>query len=164
MRFKPPEPNVAEIDMTPLIDIVFQLIAFFMVVTNFEQTQADERVILPKDQLAVPPATARENELVINIGFDRYPPKHPRAGEKEDPEPWVYYNDQKIRVEDFEPQLVSECQIFQDQQKDINNITLVIRADAEVPMGKVQKIIELAQKKTVGFVKFAIKARQETPD
>ena len=52
--------------MTPMIDIVFQLIAFFMIVTNFEQTQADERVKLPADELARPPIAPREQELVIN--------------------------------------------------------------------------------------------------
>ena len=54
MKINKVEPAVPEVDMTPMIDIVFQLIAFFMVITNFEQTQADERVKLPEDQLARP--------------------------------------------------------------------------------------------------------------
>lgn len=159
MKFKEPESNIPDIDMTPMIDIVFQLIAFFMVITNFEQTQADERVILAKDQMAIPPTAPREDQLVLNIGFDRN-----LKGEKTDPEPWVFYPGNPVRVEALEPILVSERQIYEDQQKDIKNITLVIRADAEVPMGKIQKVIEISQKKTVGFVKFAIKAQQETPD
>ena len=73
MKFQKTEPAVAEVDMTPMIDIVFQLIAFFMVISNFEQTQADERVKLPADQLARPAKTKRDNELVLNIGFDRNP-------------------------------------------------------------------------------------------
>ena len=50
-----------EVDMTPMIDVVFQLLAFFMVITNFEQTQADERVKLPRDQLAKPPKVKVEH-------------------------------------------------------------------------------------------------------
>lgn len=41
MKFKPA--NVTEIDMTPMIDIVFQLRTFFMVITNFDQNQADKK-------------------------------------------------------------------------------------------------------------------------
>ena len=33
-----------DIDMTPMIDIVFQLITFFMVVINFDAADTDERV------------------------------------------------------------------------------------------------------------------------
>lgn len=56
MRIKRAASSVVEADMTPMIDMTFQLIAFFMIVTNFEQTQADERVKLPADQLARPAA------------------------------------------------------------------------------------------------------------
>ena len=38
-----------EPDMTPMIDIVFQLLTFFMIAINFENTKADERVKLPKE-------------------------------------------------------------------------------------------------------------------
>ena len=55
MKIAKVDPAQAEVDMTPMIDIVFQLIAFFMVITNFENVRADERVKLPKDQLAKPP-------------------------------------------------------------------------------------------------------------
>jgi len=55
MRIAGKKPEIADVDMTPMIDIVFQLIAFFMVVTNFANTKADERVKLPKDELARPP-------------------------------------------------------------------------------------------------------------
>ena len=71
MKIKTPKADVPEVDMTPMIDIVFQLIAFFMVITNFEQTQADERVKLPKNELAKPPEVKRENLLTLNVGYDR---------------------------------------------------------------------------------------------
>ena len=55
MKISTKHTEETNVDMTPMIDIVFQLIAFFMVITNFEQTQADERVKLPRDALAKPP-------------------------------------------------------------------------------------------------------------
>ena len=37
----------AEPDLTPLLDIVFQLITFFMLVINFSNDNYDQRVRLP---------------------------------------------------------------------------------------------------------------------
>jgi len=71
MKIKQANTSVPEIDMTPMIDIVFQLITFFMVINNFDQNEADERVTLPRDQLAKPPAVQRKNSFTLNFGFDR---------------------------------------------------------------------------------------------
>ena len=45
----------AEGDLTPMIDMTFQLIAFFMVLINFTEAEADQRVKLPESELAKPP-------------------------------------------------------------------------------------------------------------
>ena len=71
MKFKPADVSPPDLDMTPMIDIVFQLITFFMVINKFDQAEADERVTLPKDQLAVPPAVQRKNSLLLNFGYVR---------------------------------------------------------------------------------------------
>jgi len=91
MRIRHLKPSVAETDMTPMIDMTFQLIAFFMIVTNFEQTQADERVRLPADELAVPPDQPRENALVVNVGFLR-----DENSRKLDPEPYIFPGGQEM--------------------------------------------------------------------
>jgi biopolymer transport protein ExbD len=155
MRFKKAESSQVDVDMTPMIDIVFQLIAFFMVITNFEQTQADERVILAKDQLAMPPKVKRQKELTINIGFERN-----KDGEKIDPEPFIFWPGEPMRIGGLEPKLRLEAQIFKDEGTDIKEVTVVIRADAEAPTGIIQEVIKMAQKEGIGFEKFAIKARQ----
>lgn len=159
MRFKKAPASNVDVDMTPMIDIVFQLIAFFMVITNFEQTQADERVILPKDSLAVPPQVKREHELVLNVGFLR-----DKDGNKIDPEPFVFYTGENTRVGDFESKLRTEAQLYKDKQINVKDVTVVIRADAEVPTGLVQELIKMSQKENIAFEKFAIKARQSIED
>ena len=50
--------NLVEGDLTPMIDMTFQLIAFFMVLINFTEADQDERIKLPTSVLAKP-ATAR---------------------------------------------------------------------------------------------------------
>ena len=156
MRIKAEKPAVAEVDMTPMIDIVFQLIAFFMVISNFEQTQADERVKLPLDTLAKPPEVKLEFKLVINIGFER-----DLKGKKIDPNPFVFYAGQKFRVLEFGTQLQTERRLYRQKGQDPKDVTLIIRADAEVPTGLVQGFIKLAQE--AEFQKFALKAQQKEP-
>ena len=41
--------------MTPMIDMTFQLIAFFMVLINFSEVEQDQRITLPASELAKPP-------------------------------------------------------------------------------------------------------------
>lgn len=147
--------NVVDPDMTPMIDIVFQLIAFFMIVTNFEQTQADERVKLPADELARPPLAPREQELTLNLGFLRNP-----DGSLRSPDALIFRGgDQNFLVKDFGPQLDLESRVAQAKGVEPNTITVVIRADAEVPTGDVQQLIKLSQES--GFEKFALKAKSE---
>ncbi len=75
-----------EADMTPMIDVVFQLIAFFMVIMNFEATQADERVKLPTSDLAKSTKIKPDQELIPNVGFER-----DKTGKIVHPEPVVFY-------------------------------------------------------------------------
>jgi biopolymer transport protein ExbD len=152
MKFKKAENTVPEIDMTPMIDIVFQLIAFFMVAINFEQMQADERVKLPSDRLAKPSDVKRDNELVVNVGYVRN-----ELGERTSPA-LVFYGPQQIPVASFAPKFQLERQVFEDTGVDPKEVTVVIRADAEVPSGLVQELIKAAQQ--AQFEKFAVAATQ----
>ncbi len=155
MRIKSNKPAVAEIDMTPMIDIVFQLIAFFMVITNFEQIQADERVKLPSDSLAKPPEVKAPDELVLNIGFDRN-----AEGEITDPEAYIFYTGEKIPVLQFGPKFEQEARIYKQKNQDPKEIPVILRSDALVKTGLIQDLIKLAQEN--GFTKFAFKAMQKT--
>lgn len=155
MRYKKAQSTVLEPDMTPMIDVVFQLIAFFMLVTNFEQTQADERVKLPSDQLARPPETSREKVLVVNLGFIR-----DRDGNKLDQEAYIFQGDENIRVLDFDRQLREEKRVAQALYgpEGHRDMSIEIRADSETPTGLVQELIKLAQEN--GFERFSLRAKQ----
>jgi biopolymer transport protein ExbD len=152
MRIQVHQPNIIEPDMTPMIDIVFQLITFFMVVTNFEQTQADERVKLPADELARPPIAPREQEVVVNVGFLR-----DKDGNLTDPTPYVFQADELIRVMDYGTRLRMEARVAETKKQDPRAITVVIRSDGETPTGLVQELMRMGQE--AGFEKFAFKAR-----
>ena len=51
-------------DLTPMIDMTFQLIAFFMVLVNFAESEQNEKVLLPSSELAKPPEKAPDDYLV----------------------------------------------------------------------------------------------------
>ena len=55
----------AEMDTTPMIDVTFQLLAFFMFVLNFSQVDQDQRINLPLSELARPPDVAYDEPLTI---------------------------------------------------------------------------------------------------
>ena len=72
----------AEPNLTPLLDIVFQLITFFMLVINFSTENYDQRVHLPVAGSARPVEDAQqvtEDRLVLNID-KRRPPAGRRPG------------------------------------------------------------------------------------
>ena len=56
--------SVLEGDLTPMIDMTFQLIAFFMVLINFTQSESNDKVQLPDSELAKPPETVLELSLI----------------------------------------------------------------------------------------------------
>ena len=48
MRIRDDEGDGSDIPMTPLIDVVFLLLIFFLVATNFSKTEVDYSVQIPK--------------------------------------------------------------------------------------------------------------------
>ncbi len=144
-----------EPDMTPMIDIVFQLLTFFMIAINFENTKADERVKLPIDALAKPPETKLDDELLLNIGYPRNPDGS-RAGSA----PFIFYDGDKT-LEQIDASLRQEAVFFKAKrgEKALDDVAVIIRADADVPTGMVQELIEKCQQQ--GFSKFSLKASQK---
>jgi biopolymer transport protein ExbD len=133
----------AEPDMTPMIDVTFQLVAFFMFVLNFSEAETDERIRLPLSQLAKPPEVAAEQPLTLQVS---------RAGT-------VYIIGDEVPVDKIRPYLQREVQLLERQDKDKANTTVIIRGDADVAAGKIQQLIKSCQ--DVGFERFSLRAKQE---
>ena len=56
----------ASIELTPLVDMVFLLLIFFLVATTFHQTEREIQIALPEASSAVPISTALR-ELIVNV-------------------------------------------------------------------------------------------------
>lgn len=156
MRMRKVETGLIEPDMTPMIDVVFQLLTFFMIAINFENTKADERVKLPRDSIARPPTVKPEHEIVLNLGYRR-----DSAGARLNSIPEIFYNDRYIDVTRISPNLEQERRVMErlHGKEVLKDVTVLVRADSEVPTGLVQELVKRCQE--AGFSRFSLRASGE---
>lgn len=70
MLIKASEANAGpSIELTPMIDMVFLLLIFFLVATTFHQTEREMQIALPVAGSSAP-ISAMLQELVINVDID----------------------------------------------------------------------------------------------
>lgn len=143
-RYK--EMPAVEADMTPMIDMTFQLIAFFMVLINFTEAEQNERITLPLSALATPPDAPPESPLTIQLTKDGT----------------VLFAGEEVPVGGIEPYLLREVQLLESLNRSPTEATVIIRADATVRTGVVQEVIKACQEKR--FEKFSLRAKQEEAD
>jgi biopolymer transport protein ExbD len=143
MRFIKHEMVTAEMDMTPMIDVTFQLIAFFMFVLNFSEVDQDQRVNLPLSELARPPEVAYDEPLTIQLTDSEQ----------------IIFGGNLLNQDQLKSALLREAQIIKTHpDKKIGDVTVIIRADRFAKTGKVQEIIKLCQE--AEFDTFALRGRQ----
>jgi len=120
------------LDVTPLIDVVLQLVIFFMLTTTFSLYQGIN-VNLPK---VVKAEEHQEKDLVVTITKENR----------------VYLNDREVTVEELAETVKP---LFVASQPRV----VVIRADQEVKHGKVVEVMDIV--KGAGAEKLAIATEQK---
>jgi biopolymer transport protein ExbD len=131
-------------DMTPMIDMTFQLIAFFMVVINFTEVEQNERIRLPASELAKPPDAPLQSPITIQVT-------------KQDT---VIFGGEEMAVTGLRRLLLIERQVIEEPPgRRPSDATIVIRGDQDAETGKIQEVIRVCQE--MGFEKFVLRARQE---
>ncbi len=131
-----------------MIDMTFQLIAFFMLVINFSDAEQDQRIQLPASQLAQPPQAPYEQPLTIHLtSNDRF----------------IYGGDELADLTMLHSALLRETQIIERHtSKKVADVTVIIRADKNAKVGLVQEIMQTCQ--DLRFENFALRGKQnETP-
>jgi biopolymer transport protein ExbD len=137
------EPN-----LTPILDMVFQLITFFMLVVSFKSAALDLRLRLPVIGSARPVDTAGSNELlVLNVDADG------RV---------IVYGEAKSDLKHYIQQEAQASLLLARQtRRDIQAgdelpTTVVIRADRDTPFQLLNRVLVVCQEN--GYRKFALKA------
>lgn len=136
--------KIVEGDLTPMIDMTFQLIAFFMLVINFSDVEQDQRVKLPASELAKPPLAPYQQPLTIHLTKqDRY----------------IFGGREFAKLTQLKSALLQEAQIIKRHtSKRLADVTIIIRADQEAKTGLVQEVIQICQE--LEFEKFALRGQQ----
>jgi biopolymer transport protein ExbD len=140
----------AEPNLTPMLDMVFQLITFFMLVINFKTNQIDMQMDLPVVGAAVPVDTKGQlSLLMININ---------------DLGQYTVFNKpfDDAQMERY-IQAQAEIDRLAARRKDPNfgddddlKTTVVIRADGNTPYEKLSHILKMCQ--AHGYREFAYRA------
>jgi biopolymer transport protein ExbD len=143
----------AEPNLTPLLDVVFQLITFFMLVINFSNENYDQRVRLPIAGSARPieegDKAATDDRLVLNVNKQGHLlmsgqdlPPHKALAEIKHQADLVKYN-------------LKAAGVKLNATKDLPT-TIILRADRDTAFSSLYSLITACQAN--GFRKFALKA------
>jgi len=138
------EPN-----LTPILDLVFQLITFFMLVINFKGSSMDLSLKLPVLGSARPiKATSKLERLTLNVNSDGQ----------------VIVYGREIDLEQHVAQAAESLKSqLQNSGQEITNgelpVTVIIRADRRIPFKLLNHVIEVCQKN--GYVQYSLNAMNQ---
>jgi len=128
----------ANVDLTPLIDVVFQLLIFFMLSATF--------VVQSSIQIEIPAAegttTLEQKDLTITLAFGDGGPEDGGG---------VYVDDDEMGSWDDLGHRLS------DEVARRNDLLLLIRADGRVPMARTVRVWGIAT--SVGIERFGVAAQ-----
>ena len=121
------------LDLTPIADVVFNLLIFFAVTLSFAATSGGINVKLPSASSADP---VEKEEITVNLTEDGK----------------LFYNDTSVDIAGLAEKL-----------KEVKNkeSVIIIRADNTVPHGKVVQVMDTV--KSEGLSKIAIAVDQAPP-
>ena len=143
MHIKKANSNIVEGDLTPMIDMTFQLIAFFMVLINFTQSEQNDKIQLPDSQLAKPPEVALEFPITLHLTEEGQ----------------VIIGGDEVAIAGLGPYLEAEASALALRGEPQSKATVIIRGHKRADSGKVQDLIKACQDKR--FEKFALRAKED---
>jgi biopolymer transport protein ExbD len=144
-----------EFNITPMIDIVFLLIIFFMCVTEMSKLDIRAGIQLPIADQARVKEPDRENLVIINV-------EKPRPGADT---PTMYFKNRRVDLKTMRKYLHVAAELNRERDSDKkgtppSNVEVIIRADREVEYQYVQEImIQCAEER---IWKISLVAKQVT--
>ena len=131
MRFRKENEESFSLDLTPLIDVVFLLLIFFMVSTVFVDFKRRMDISLPSSKSSAPSEVL--GPVMVELTIDRQ----------------VFLNGEKINLKEFESAL---SRISPSKKK-----SAIIRADKNLPYGNVIKVMGMLQSAQILDIGIAVK-------
>ena len=131
MRFRSENDENFSFDLTPLVDVVFLLLIFFMVSTVFVDFKRQMDISLPSSKSSMPSKV--KEPVKVELTVDKQ----------------VFLNGKKITLEEFESAL-SKISLSKTS-------SAVIRADKNLPYGNVIKVMGILQNAKILDIGVAVK-------
>ncbi|MEN6405634.1 MAG: biopolymer transporter ExbD [Thermoguttaceae bacterium] len=142
MRYLSRQSFSSDPDMTPMIDCTFQLVIFFLLTLNFSSDEQSELIRLPASEIAKPASNAIETPVTLQVLASGL----------------VLFGGDQMDPASLGGPLKREREMIQRVLgRDIKSATVVVRADRDVPTGKVQDVIRVCQ--NAGFERFVLRAK-----
>lgn len=130
---------LSSLDLTPLIDVVFQLIIFFLVATEFDSEDRELDVTLPKASEARP-ITAKPEEVFVSIDKDGH----------------YFMKGKQCTIDEVET-LLREAKTDNPLSQSV-----ILRADKNVALDHVVAVMNLCTK--VGMAEYTITTEGESSE
>lgn len=127
--------RMLSVEITPMIDVVFLLIIFFMVTAQFARLTRAE-LELPQER-GEQEETSEEAGLTINLTRD---------GE-------LIVNDENVTMEDLERLVRAEIQKL--PTRDPASVKLMVRADRSADTGTLNEVLRILERMGVGAARLA---------
>ena len=131
MRFRKSEEESFALDLTPMIDVVFLLLIFFMVSTVFVDFDRRMELILPSSKSSVP--DENKKQLEIEMTNDKQ----------------IFLNGTQITLQELESTILSSREELGESG--------VIRADKNLPYGDVVQVMGILQNAGIQDISVAVK-------
>ena len=139
MNFRPRSSEEVDLNITPLIDVVFLLLIFFMVSTTFDH-ESEMNITLPKASKEI----AQAKPDAINIAID---------GQSR-----IYINQKEL----LNSQISTIKEALYDITSDLKDAPIIISADEETPYQMVIRTMDAARQ--LGLVKITFATRIDEDD
>lgn len=139
MNLRPRRSEDPEVNLTPLIDVVFLLLVFFMVSTTFVR-EGELDIVLPEADIEAAPEQERALEVTV------------------DAEGRYFVNEREL-VDDSAATL---REAIQRMVADEREIPVTIRADANTTHQAVVRVMDVAGQ--MGFSRIQVVTAEEEPD
>ena len=138
MNFRRSEREAPEINLTPLIDVVFLLLIFFMVSTTFDRA-SELAIDLPKAESEA----EAEEKAVIDIGVDV--------------QGRFYINGRQL----VNTQLATVIEALRVASNDSPDLPLVVNADKDAPYQAIVTVMDAARQLGLARLRFPTQKVQE---
>ena len=133
---------VPDINMMPMIDVIFLLIIFFMLVSEVSSIASDVTLELPEAKMAKANPQAPPGRIVVNVLKDSS----------------MQVLGKPCDFETLKVMLLTESQLSRRMHEGRNKVSLLLRADARAPSGVLRQIFLLCMNPDVGITEIAIEA------